>query len=166
MKTENLSDKEAIEKMKEMVNNIKIAILLTSSGALPLGANPMSTRKIEEDGSIWFLSSLNSDHYKNIRSNKWVQLIYSHPEKMQFLSIYGKANIRDHQNKLKELYTKEDDLWFDGIDDTELIAIKVVPESVFYWDKKQNKLIELIQKITDTNPSKESGDKVKGEINL
>ncbi len=168
MKTENLSHKEALEKMKEMVDNIKVAILLSDLKTVPIGANPMNTKKIEENGNIWFLSSLNSDHYTNILADIRVQLLYSHPEKMQFISIYGKAYIYTDKSILEELYSKKDDEWFDGINDVELIAIKIVPASIYYWDREHNKFIELLKNLVENKSLKEdnSGDKTKGKIDL
>ncbi|WP_335965782.1 pyridoxamine 5'-phosphate oxidase family protein [Galbibacter sp. PAP.153] len=165
MKTENLSHTEAIKKIKEIIEGTKTAILLTDLDTLPLGANPMETKKIEDDGSIWFLSSLNSDHYSNILADKRVQLLYSNPEDKQFLSMYGKAFIYTDKELLEELYTKKDDRWFDGVDDIELIAIKVIPLSTYYWDKKQNKFIELIKDFVENKSTEKHTEKdVKGKL--
>lgn len=164
MKTKNITDKEAIEKLTEMVKKMKTGMLLTHLGIAPIYANPMTTKKIGEDGSIWFLSSLKSDHNINIQTDNRVQILYSNAEDNQYLSVYGEAFIRDHHNTLKELYTKEDDAWFKGISDVNLTAIEVLPVEAYYWDKKQNKLISMLEGIL---PQNEDNDGVtKGKMNI
>ena len=166
MKTENLSHSESIDKLREMVENIQIAVMLSNLTTLPIGANPMEAKKVDSEGGIWFLSSLDSDHYTNIVMDKRVQLVFSHPDEMQFLSIYGNAFMYTDKQILEQLYTSSEDQWFDGVDDVELIAIKVEPTSTFYWDKKQNKFVEFIKYLIENNPSNNQDDETKGKMNL
>jgi len=145
MSTENLTSKEAIDKMSELVNDIDFTFLVTNLSKQPLSAVPMSTKKVDEEGSIWFLSGLNSEHNTNIVKSPEVQLLYSNPSDSEFISIYGRASIIADPEILKELYSKADDAWFTGLEDPNLTAIKVVPEEAYYWDTKQNKYISLFK---------------------
>jgi general stress protein 26 len=165
MKTKNIKDKEAVVKLAEMVKGMKTAMLLTRLGVVPVYANPMTTKRVSDDGTLWFLSSLNSDHNLNIQSDNRVQLLYSNPDDNQYLSIYGKAFIRDHQNILKDLYTKEDDVWFEGVSDVNLTAIEVTPQEAYYWDKKKNKFISMLEGILPRNEDNDGITKGKMEIN-
>jgi general stress protein 26 len=45
MKTDNLFDKEALEKLQSMAEGIKVAMLLTNLKTHPINANPMTTKK-------------------------------------------------------------------------------------------------------------------------
>jgi general stress protein 26 len=58
MSTENLTSKEALEKMTSLVDDIKFAMLLTALDTQPISAVPMTTKKVDEHGDIWFLSGL------------------------------------------------------------------------------------------------------------
>lgn len=166
MKTENLSHSESIDKLREMVENIQIAVMLSNLTTLPIGANPMEVKNVDNEGGIWFLGSLDSDHYTNIVMDKRVQLVFSHPDEMQFLSIYGNAFMYSDKQILEQLYSSSEDQWFDGVDDVELIAIKVEPTSTFYWDKKRNKFVEFINYLIENNPSGKQDDETKGKMNL
>jgi len=166
MKTEHLTHEESINKLREIVENIPVAILLSNLTSLPIGANPMEVKTVDNDGGIWFLSSLSSDHYINIVMDKRVQLLFSHPEEMQFLSLYGNAFIYTNKPLLEELYTAKEDQWFEGVNDEELIAIKVNPSSSFYWDKKQNKLVKFLRNLFSANSSDDSDNETKGRMNL
>jgi len=143
MTTQDLSAKQAIDKIKELAESIDFALLCTDLTSQPFHAIPMSTKRVDDDGSIWFLSGQDSTHNINILRNLAVQLLYSDPKSMRFLIIYGQALILTEGPILKSLYKKSDDAWFDSVEDPNLSAIKVVPHSAHYWDIKGNKLAAL-----------------------
>lgn len=166
MSIDNLTSGEALKKMTKMVNDIDYAMLLTDLNSQPISAVPMSTKKVDKQGNIWFLSGLNSDHNTNIVTSPEVQLLYSDISDMEFISIYGRATIVADQTVLKELYEKTDDAWFTGEDDPNLTAIKVVPQEAYYWDNKHNKYVSLFK----MGIAAITGDKVdigeKGRLDL
>lgn len=145
MSTENLFNPEAKEKMTKMVNDIKFTMMATGLEKKPVGAIPMATKKVDEQGNIWFLSSKTSDHNKDLQKNNSLQLLYSDPSKMEFVSIYGKAAVSTDREILKDLYEEKTDVWFDGVDDPNLTAIKVRPEEAYYWDTKNNKYVSFLK---------------------
>ncbi|QLE02548.1 pyridoxamine 5'-phosphate oxidase family protein [Galbibacter sp. BG1] len=145
MSKENLYSKEAIEKVRDLAKSIDFAMMITNLKKTPLHAIPMSTKKVDKEGNVWFLSSSESTHNSNIRSSSDIYLIYSDKSSMEFLNIYGKAQILKDKSVLEDLYEKTDDAWFDGVEDPKLTAIKVVPRDVFYWDTKHNKLVSLFK---------------------
>lgn len=166
MSIDNLKSGEALEKMTKMVNDIDYAMLLTNLKSQPISAVPMSTKKVDEQGNIWFLSGLNSDHNTNIVSSPEVQLLYSDISDMEFISIYGRASIVADQSILKELYGKSDDAWFTGVDDPNLTAIKVVPEEAYYWDNKHNKYVSLFKIGVAAITGKKADVGEKGRLKL
>lgn len=145
MSTENLKNTEALKKLKKLATSIDFAFLATDLKNQPIDAIPMSTKRVDDDGSIWFLSNANSDHNANIQKDPKAQLFYSKPGDFEFLSVYGEAEITRDRTILDELYGKSDDAWFDGKDDPNLTAIKFRPISAQYWDSKSNKLVSLLK---------------------
>lgn len=145
MSTKNLYSSEALEKLRKLATSIDFAFMATDLNKQPIDAIPMSTKKVDEDGSIWFLSNANSDHNANIQKDAKVQLFYSKPGDFEFLSVYGEADITRDKAILDELYGKSDDAWFEGKNDPNLTAIKFKPVSAQYWDSKSNKLVSLFK---------------------
>ncbi|MDT0641472.1 pyridoxamine 5'-phosphate oxidase family protein [Zunongwangia sp. F363] len=145
MSTKNLNQKEAKEKLTSLVDDIKTGFLVTGLGQKPVSAVPMSTKKVDGNGNIWFLSSMASDHNADIAKDDEVQLLYSNTSDMEFISIFGKASIVTDKETLEDFYSKVDDAWFSGSDDPNLSAIKVRPQEAYYWDSKQNKYITLFK---------------------
>ena len=71
MSTKNLYSTEAKEKIKKMAESIDYAMMATDLKSQPFHAVPMSTKEVDDDGNIWFLSNKNSTHNQHIeKENK------------------------------------------------------------------------------------------------
>ena len=145
MATKNLSNTNAIEKLKEMATSIDFALMATKLDYLPLHSIPMSTKKVDSEGNIWFLSGKDSKHNSNINKDAKVQLFYSKTMAMEFLTVYGKAEIVEDQIIIDDLYQSSDDNWFNGKTDPNISAIKVTPKDAHYWDTKDNMFVSLFK---------------------
>ncbi|TWU27658.1 pyridoxamine 5'-phosphate oxidase family protein [Bythopirellula polymerisocia] len=145
MSKKDLYNAEAKEKIKKLAEGIDFAMLATKLGSTPIHMVPMSTKKVDDEGNIWFLSGKDSQHNQNIIADKHVHLIYSNTGAMQFMNVFGQTTISTDKVILRELYSSTDDAWFEGVDDPNLTALKVEPSDVFYWDPKNNKLVTLLK---------------------
>lgn len=145
MSTENLYNEEAKRKIKAMAEDINFTMMATNLKKMPLHMIPMSTKKVDDHGNIWFLSNKNSTHNQNILEDSNLHLIYVDKGDMQFLNVYGTATITTDRKMIDELYGKADDAWFDGKDDPNITAVSVKPTEAFYWDPKNGKLVTLVK---------------------
>lgn len=145
MSKENLYNDEAKKKVKDMAENIDFTMMATDLKTTPLHMIPMSTKKVDDQGNIWFLSNKNSTHNQNIAKDSHLHLIYANKGDMQFLNVYGKATITTDKTVIDELYGSGDDAWFEGKDDPNITAISVNPTEAYYWDPKSNKLVTLVK---------------------
>ena len=166
MSTENLSHKEAREKLKGLVEDIRVAMMVTGLNKIPLSAVPMTTKDFDDEGNIWFLSLRNSEHNMNIAANNQVQLLYSDPSDMEFVSVFGMGEIVTNREILEELYDDMSDAWFDGVKDPNLTAIKFHPQEAYYWNNKSNKYVSLYKLgiAALTGKDKDIGEKGKLEL--
>lgn len=126
----------------------------------------MTSKKVDKEGNIWFLSLRNSDHNNDLLKNNDVQLLYSEPSDMEYLSVYGEAEITTNREILKDLYNKADDNYFEGLDDPNLTAIKVRPQEAYYWDTKTNKYVTLLKMGVGAVTGNEQDIGEKGRLNL
>lgn len=165
MSKENLYNEEAKTKIKEMAEDIDFTMMATNLKQTPLHMVPMSTKKVDDQGNIWFLSNKNSTHNQNIMNDANLHLIYADKSDMQFLNVYGMATITTDRSIIDELYGSGDDAWFEGKEDPNITAISVKPTEAFYWDAKNNKLITLVQMgvgaITGNQPDTMDTGKLK-----
>lgn len=145
MSIKNLTEDDARKKIKELAEDIDFCMLATNIGAKPVDVIPMSTKKVDEAGNIYFLSGADSEHNANIKHDSFVQLIYSKPGNMEFLSIYADAAISQDRALIEELYGKTDDTYFDGVNDPNATVLKVTPLQARYWEPKNNKFVTLFK---------------------
>lgn len=166
MSTEKLNKEESKKKLRQLVEDIKIAMMITGFNRKPVSAIPMTSKKVDKEGNIWFLSLRNSDHNNDLLKNNDVQLLYSEPSDMEYLSVYGEAEITTNREILKDLYNKADDNYFEGLDDPNLTAIKVRPQEAYYWDTKTNKYVTLLKMGVGAVTGNEQDIGEKGRLNL
>jgi general stress protein 26 len=145
--TENLNNKEAIDKLKSLVDEIKICLfctdLKTDDGST---CRPMSAIKVCDEGNIWFFSEMNSDKNKSIASDKNVQLFFSHPTKGSYLIVNGEAEIIFDKMKIEELWTPPAKIWFkEGKEDPNISVLKVRPITAYYWDTDGSRMINILK---------------------
>ena len=147
--TENLNKKEAIDKLKSLVDAIEVCLfctdLKTDDGST---CRPMSAIKVCEQGNIWFFSEKGSDKNKAIAADKNVQLFFSHPGKSSYLVVNGEAEIILDKTKIEELWTPVAKIWFkDGVNDAGISVIKVKPGNAYYWDTDGNRMINFLRML-------------------
>lgn len=157
MSQKNLYNQEAREKIKELAESIDFAMMCTDLENMPFHSIPMSTKEIDAEGDIWFLSSTESHHTEHILKDNRSVLLYSKPGNMSFLKIHGFAHVVRDKTRIESLYGKMDDTWFDGVDDPKLCSIKFQPREAQYWEPKHNKIITLFKMgvgaLTNSEPN-------------
>lgn len=161
--TENLIELEAIQKLKELVEEIGVCLFCTTlkidDGAT---CRPMEAMQVCDQGNIWFFSDVDSDKNEEIKKDKLVQLFFSHPGKSSYLIVNGDAEIIIDRKKTDELWSPLVKTWFkEGKDDPSISIIKVKPQSAYYWDTDGNKMINFFKMVTSiaTGTTLEMGKK-------
>lgn len=163
----NLVASEAIEKLKELIKKEVICLFCSQLNEMPITTRPMSTLQVDNEGSIWFMSSLKSKKNDQIERNKTVQLFYSNPASSEYLSVFGNAIIVTDRKKIEELWTPIANAWFkNGKDDPDVSLIKVAPETAYYWDTKSSKMISMIKMIVATVTGNAPDDGVEGALDV
>lgn len=160
----NLQRVEANKKIKQMVDDADIGLLTTDLTSLPLKARPMSRQKVDDDGTIWFFSHKDSDKNHDIDKDNRVQLFYSNKGSMEYLSLYGAAEIIQDASMAKELWSAPAKIWFKDHDDPNLTILKVIPEDGYYWDTKDGKIVSLFKMVVGAITGKEMDGSIEGKI--
>lgn len=150
MSTENLHQQEAIEKLKSLVDTIKIGMLCTHvGGSSHIHAIPMTRQEVDDAGHIWFLFSSESETHQNLQLNNRVSLLYADVRDYSFVSISGTAEIVNDQDRIEKYWSAMAEPWFDqGEDDPRVRLLKVIPAEAHYWDNQTNKLVTFLKMAT------------------
>ena len=163
----NLYDKDAIDKIKDLVNAADICLFTTDLATVPLVTRPMATQLVGDDGMLWFLSERASAKNAEIAGDNRVQLFYFNKSNAEYLSIFGEAEILYDKQKIKELWTPLAKTWFtEGEEDPAISIIKVKPLEAHYWDTKHNKMVAMLKILAGAVIGKTMDDGVEGKMQL
>jgi general stress protein 26 len=157
-----------IEKLIEMVKDVRICMLITNEkNAENLSGRPMSITKIDYDGTMWFFSKKASYKVDDIEESKKVSIAISNESSNNYLMIHGMATLVDNKIKMKELWSSTMKAWFPlGLEDPNIILIKVTPTEVNYWDGSSSKMVVLFNMLKAIVTGKEYEEGEHGKINL
>jgi len=166
--TGNSYNKEAIDKLKSLVDEIMICLFCTNPKTDDGSTfRPMSAIKVCDKGNIWFFSEKNSDQNKAIVADNDVQLFFSHPGKDSFMVVNGKAEIILDRTLIKELWTPTAKVWFkEGIEDPNISIIKVTPKNAYYWDIDGNRMINLLKMVGSVATGTNLVSGTQGELKI
>ena len=147
MAEKNISNKEALEKLRSIVDQIDIGTLCSfnKESDYPHGV-PMSRQEADDDGSIWYICSAESETFRNIENDPKISLFYADAKNYTFLSINGTGRLSRDQARIDRYWNKMMEGWFEkGKEDPNIQVLKIVPNDAYYWDQKSNKLITLMK---------------------
>ena len=168
MSTENLNNKEAIEKLKDLVNSIDVAMMVTyPKGAKYPYMTPMSRQEIDDEGNIWYLISSDSETYHNLQTDNKISLTFGDPGSYTFLSIDGIAEASRDQERIEKYWNKFVEVYFEkGKEDPSIRVLKVTPVDSNYWDTKTNKFMTLLKVASAAITGKKVDIGREGELNI
>lgn len=164
----DLTGGEAGKKIKELASKNKTCFFCTQIlTGQPVAVRPMSVQKIDDDGTLWFLSAGDSHKNKEIQKDPKVQLMFQGSAHSDFLMVYGEASISRDKQMIKELWEPIVKTWFTGgVDDPRITVIKVKPEDGYYWDNKHGNTIAFIKMATGAALGKTMDDSIEGNLKV
>ena len=135
---------QTIEKLNLLVKDIKIAMLTTVDEGI-LRSRPMATQETDFDGELWFFTSKQTHKAEEIEKDKRVNVAYAEPDDNRYVSMSGTAELVDDRAKLEEFWRPSYLAWFPkGLEDQNLILLKVSVEQAEYWDATSSSLVEAL----------------------
>jgi general stress protein 26 len=163
-----LTGQDAIEKIKELTKKADSCFFVTNiKTGLPVSARPMSTQQVDDEGNLWFLSSKDSEHNKDIGIDPLVHLFYQASAHTGFVNVYGIAEIGNDKAKIDEIWDPIAKVWFQGGKDDPLITtIKVSPLRGYYWDNKHGSVIQFAKMAASLVTGKTMDDSIEGTLEV
>lgn len=110
------------------IDRNRVAMLTSIDDQGGLQSRPMFTLRIEEDGTLLFLTDDPSLKTFQVRHNKHVNLSYENMAEDFYLSLSGNALILKDPTKINELWEPQFARWFPlGPTDPELCVLAITP---------------------------------------
>ncbi|HJP84298.1 MAG TPA: pyridoxamine 5'-phosphate oxidase family protein [Fimbriimonadaceae bacterium] len=163
---DNLTGPEAIEKLKELASGTCFFCTKVKTSNSD-GARPMSVQKVDDDGSLWFLSAIDSHKNLELAENPEVELFFQGSPHSDFLRLTGTATISQDRAKIDELWNPIIKTWFtEGKDDPRITVIRVKPTDGYYWDTKHGNLVAGIKILIGAATGKTLDDSIEGTVRV
>ena len=135
---------ESVQKLRELIGDVDIAMLTTMDQDQSLRSRPMGTQQTEFDGDIWFFTKAPSGKVKEIEHNSKVNVSYSKPSDQLYVSVSGNAEVSHDRAKMEELWNPLLKAWFpDGLEDPDIALLKIHVDKAEYWDSPSGTLVAL-----------------------
>ncbi len=138
-----LDGQEGLDKIAELISDIRIAMLSTASPDGSIDSRPMATQKASEfDGTLWFLTAKHSEKVREIEDDSRVSVLYADPSKSKYVTIKGRAFVNQDKAKIHELWNPMYQAWFPkGEEDPEISVLRVHVMEADYWEASSSKLV-------------------------
>lgn len=158
-------DNNQLEKLRDMIEDIRIAMMTTVDEQGNLVSRPMAALQVDANGTIWFFTKRSSPKVDQIDNNEnHVNLSFADVSDAIYVSVSGTAQELDDRAKVDELWNPQAKAWFpDGKEDPDLILLKVHIDMAEYWNASDSTMVRIIQQAASVitgNPPK-MGENVK-----
>jgi general stress protein 26 len=164
---EDVSGAQAVDRIKEVVDKNATCFFCTAPGPGASNTRPMSVRKVDDQGRLWFLSANDSHKNQQIARDPWVQLYFQGSEHSDFLTLSGSASITVDKTIIEELWSPLIKTWFTGgVDDPRITAVMFEPQDGYYWDNKHGNAIAGIKMLVGAAIGKTLDDSIEGRVLL
>lgn len=156
---------EDFARLKELIEDIRIAMMTTRDDDGTLRSRPLQTLRCADDNVLWFFTSASSPKVAEAAADGWqVNLSYANPDKMDYVSISGRATLSRDRKLMEALWNKWVEVFFPkGLDDPDLALLRVDIDKAEYWDSPGTAVGRAygIAKALVTGNTDATGDNVK-----
>lgn len=140
--SQDLTGSPAAEKLRELAEGCRTSLFTSNPTAFPAHTSPMSVQDIDDDGTIWFISSTESERNAHIARDRRVTLSFQNEGKYEYLVLHGEATIHTDRATIDAHWTKFADAWFEGgQNDPRVSVLSVRPTGGHYWETQAGKLV-------------------------
>ena len=136
---------DPVARLNELISGIGYAMLTTIRPDGSLHSCPMASGGVESPGVIWFLSHSNTEKVEAVRTIQRVNLSYADHAAQRYISVSGFCELVRDRGKAKELWDDSYKSWCPaGVDDPNLILLKVDVLQAEYWSASEARMVELV----------------------
>ena len=141
-----MASNEAYEDVWKRIKDIRYAMLTTMDDDGTLTSRPMTTPQKEFAGSLWFFTSRSSPPAVAIAKDGTVGVQYTDHGDDIYVSLSGDARLEHDRARMEALWSPMVKAWFpQGLDDPDLVMIRVDVHKAEYWDVKESKPVQLFK---------------------
>jgi general stress protein 26 len=141
-----LTGPEGLEKIGSLIEDIPIAMLVTTSADGSFDSRPMAIHIKNFDGPVWFLTPNESGKVHEIKNDSHATLVFSDAASAKYVSAKGRAYVNQDRAKIHELWNPMYKAWFpSGENDPNIAVLRVDITEADYWEASSSKIVRGIK---------------------
>jgi general stress protein 26 len=113
-------------------SNLLLGTFEQTGGQPSLRARPMSIARLDDDCTLYFITGIETDKVDEAMSTGTGHAFAQ--SKTRYLWLRGQLEISRDRTLLHELWSKMNDVWFDGPDDPRAAVMILQPIEAELWD--------------------------------
>jgi general stress protein 26 len=134
----------SFDEVARTIGRIQVAMMTTTEDDGTLSSRPMATVRVDDDGSLWFLTSAGSHLLEHLAR---MNLACADTADADYLSITGAGELVSDRATVAGLWSEQARPWFPaGPDDPSLVALRVRPERIDYWGAPSSRMVRTLQR--------------------
>jgi general stress protein 26 len=147
--------KDQLKKLNELLKGVRTCMLTSKDMRGNLHARPMALQEAETDGELWFFTGRHSHKVGEVKGDNRVNV--SAIDGSTYLSLSGEATLVDDKKKAQDLWNPLYKAWFPkGLDDPELVLLKVSIDHAEYWDNPGGMVTTLFTFVSSIATGKQA----------
>jgi general stress protein 26 len=152
---DNLTTKEKLGQLYELIDDIKIALMTTRRADGSLVSRPMATQARAEGTDLWFTTNIETAKIEEIESDPSVNLAYYKDGTYEFVSVSGYARLSRDPELIRRLYKPDWRAWLGdeggdrdgGPSDPRIALVLVEAQSATYLKSHHGKAVTLFSVV-------------------
>ena len=162
-------DPHALQKLRELIGDIQVAMITTVTPDGALRSRPMITRACTEGGELWFFTAEDSGKAHDLHAEHAVNVSYADPQRRRFVSVTGAASLVHDEEHARALWEESLRGYFPrGAEDPQLALLCVRIETAEFWDVDSRAMVDLAsfaRRPSDAKAAaKEAGEHTRVDI--
>jgi general stress protein 26 len=163
-----------VEKLRDLVKDIKVAMMTTRRADGHLVSRPMATQEDAPGADFWFVALRDSEKVQELRGDPHLNLAFYKDRTHEYVSVSGTAVLTDDRELIHRLWQPDWKLWMgdeggdeggahDGSkDDPRLFLIGVHAESAHFLNVDKPQVLVLFEMLKGavTGKAPEMGEEV------
>lgn len=132
--------------LARLISEAPVAMLTTEEPDRSLRSRPMRTLQMDDDGALWFLTSISSSKITALDHHRRASLSYFGRDRRRFACVCGITQLIRDEAKASELWSAALLPWLrDGPDDPDVVLLKLTIEEARYWSEPAGPATVLVE---------------------
>ncbi|RYF74157.1 MAG: general stress protein [Comamonadaceae bacterium] len=143
-----MNDTNDFAKLWDLIKETKFGMLVHRHDDGLLNSHPLTTQNqsADEGGTLYFFIPKDGDIARHVATDPVVNVSYANTDADSYVSVAGRAAMREDQAKKEQLFNTQTKAWFPkGVTDPNLGLLAVEIVNAEYWDVKDSKMVQIFK---------------------